>query len=416
MYLTIHNALLDRTLTPVDIGIEHNKIKTVQTSPLAPGTVSLDAQGAIISPAFIDTHFHLENALIWDPQNLNQSGTLREAINLYGGIKANLTQEDITARTIKAVSQAIRNGTLWMRNHVDIDQYGKLRLLNGVVAARERVKDVFTIQNIAFPQHGLAKNPEAVDLMWEAMQSGADLVGGMPHGEKDMDDAARQIEIAFEIAKKYDTDIDMHVDETDDPYWHSLELLADMTIRAGYQGRVSASHCCAMAAWDDNLFVRVADKVKQAQLNIVTLAPVNLLLQGRRDKPPVRRGIPRIKELLEAGINVACGQDDLNNMFYPFGRMDLLEVANYVAHSAQLSAPHQIRAAFDMPRYHAAKIWHFDDYGIFEGAQANLVLIPAQSAVDAIRMQPERTLVVRNGEILLQVMKQVETSAKLQLI
>ena len=161
----------------------------------------------------------------------------------------------------------------------------------------------------------------------------------MPHGERDMDDAARQIEIAFEIARHYDADIDMHIDETDDPYWHSLETLAEQTIAHGYQGRVTAGHCCAMAAWDDAMAARIIDKVKAAGLHVITNAPINLHLEGRGDAQPVRRGIARVKELLEAGVNVTCGQDDLQNMFYPYGRMDPLEVALITAHAAHLAAP-----------------------------------------------------------------------------
>ncbi|MDD2695868.1 MAG: amidohydrolase family protein [Anaerolineales bacterium] len=407
MDLTIHNTLLDTTLEPVHVGIDGGKIVALSREEIPAGEAAIDARNAILSPPFIDSHFHLENALIWDEDTLNQSGTLREAIQLYGGIKIELDTASIVNRLVQAVRASLENGVLWMRNHVDIDQYGKLRLLEGVVAGRKLVEEVFTIQNIAFPQHGLARNPEAVDLMWQAMGSGAEVVGGMPHGERDMEDAARHIEIAFQIAKKHDADVDMHVDETDDPYWHSLELLAEMTIANGYEGRVSASHCCAMAAWEDALFERVAEKVRQARLNIITLAPVNLLLQGRGDRRLVRRGIPRIRELIEAGVNVACGQDDLNNMFYPFGQMDQLEVANFVAHAAHLSSPDLIRQAFDMPRYHAAKIWRFPDYGIRLGAPANLILINAQSAVDAIRRQPERLAVIREGKILVRTERSV---------
>lgn len=212
---------------------------------------------------------------------------------------------------------AVAHGTLWMRNHVDIDQVAGLKLLDAICAVRDRFTDVIDIQIVAFPQLGLARNPEAVDLMWQALERGATVVGGMPHGERDMADAARHIETAFEIAQAHDADIDMHIDETDDPYWHTLELLADKTLAAGYQGRVSAGHCCAMAGWDDALAGRVIAKVRQAQINVCANSPVNLLLQGRGDRQPVRRGITRVRERLEAGVNVTCGQDDMMNMFYP---------------------------------------------------------------------------------------------------
>jgi len=377
------------------------------------GEKSIDAQGAMISPALIEPHFHIENSLIWDTDNLNQSGTLQEAIDIYAEVKVNLNPDDILQRATQTIHEAISHGILWMRNHVDIDQYAKLDLLHAVVAAREKFKDVFDLQLIAFPQHGLARNPESVDLMWQAMEIGAQLVGGIPHHEKNMEDGAKQIEIVFEIAKAKDVNIDMHIDETDDPYWVSLELLAEKTIEEGYQGRVTAGHCTSMAAWDKKTLTRVIDKVAKADITVVSNTPINLLLQGRLDEIPVRRGIARIAELIEAGVNVCCGQDDLMNMFYPFGQMDPLEVANIAAHAGHLTSPEQIQVAFDMPRYSAARNIGLQNYGVHVGADANLILLNATSAVDALRRKPERLYVVRQGEILVQ--NDVRTKFSLQI-
>lgn len=406
MDLVIRNARLDRTGEPVEIGILGERIAAVQPEGLPAGAREIDAGGCMLSPAFIDPHFHLENALLWEA-GINHSGTLREAIRLYAGIKRDMSLENIVQRASFALRLALANGTLWMRNHVDIDQVGRLRLLEGVLAARERFAGLIDIQVIAFPQMGLANNHEAVDLMWQAMDRGADVVGGMPHGEKDMAAAGRQIEIAFEMAKKHHADVDMHVDETDDPYWHTLELLAEKTIEMGWQGRVTAGHCCAMAAWDDTLAERVIDKVLQAQVHIISNAPVNLLLQGRGDHQPVRRGITRVKQLLEAGVNVSCGQDDMQNMFYPYGSMDMLDVAMMVGHAAHLSSPAHIQAAFDMPRYNAARILHLENYGLQVGAEANLVLLPAASALDALSRRPERRWVIRKGQVLVETRREV---------
>lgn len=402
MDITIHNALSDTTLQPIHVGIKDGKIVKVSSEEIPAGDLQIDAKGAMLSPAFIEPHFHIENALLWDTNNLNESGTLLEAIDIYADVKVNLTTEDIIRRATLTLHEAIGNGVLWMRNHVDIDQYAQLNLLEGVVAAREKFKDVFDLQIIAFPQHGLAQDPATVDLMWEAMEKGATLVGGIPHHEKNMDDGAKQIEICFEIAKAKDVDIDMHIDETDDPYWQSLELLADKTIEEGYQGRVVAGHCTSMAGWDKPTLNRIIDKVKKAEITVVSNTPINLLLQGRLDEIPVRRGIARIKELLEAGVNVCIGQDDLMNMFYPFGQMDPLETANIAAHAGHLTSPEEIQTVFEMPRYNAAKGIRLENYGIYEGAGANLVLFRATSAVEALRLKPERLLVMREGKILVQ--------------
>jgi cytosine deaminase len=410
MDLTIHHARVEGRGQLVDVGIAGGQIVDIQEAGLAPGAQAINAAGALLSPAFVDPHFHLENALLHDV--VNTSGTLREAIKIYAGIKREMSPQSMMDRASRALRQAMANGTLYLRSHVDVDQVGKLRLLDGVRPVREKFAGIVDVQLVAFPQLGLVRNPEAVDLMWQAMEQGAQVVGGMPHGERDMDDAARHIDIAFEIAKKYDADVDMHVDETDDPYWRSLELLADKAIEEGYQGRVSAGHCCAMAGWDDAVAERVIEKVCRAGITIITNTPVNLVIQGHGSERPVRRGIARVRELIDAGANVACGQDDMRNMFYPFGQMDMLEVANFVAHTAHLSSPAQIQAAFDMPRYNAARALRLPGYGVHVGAVANLVLVEADSAAEALSRQPARPYVIREGQVLVHSVSKTEYASQ----
>ncbi len=401
MDLVIRNGLSDTTGAPLEVGVTAGMITAIAESGLPAASQEIDAAGGMISPAFIEPHFHLENAFLWEGA-INQSGTLHEAIELYAEIKKQLTVEDMVNRAGRALQAALANGTLWLRSHVDIDHIAGLSILAGVVAARQKFAGLMDIQLVAFPQLGLARNPQAVDFMWQAMAQGCDLVGGMPHGERDMADAARHIELAFEMARHFNADIDMHIDETDDPYWHSLELLADKTLETGWQGRVTAGHCCAMSAWDDALAERVIDKVRRADLHIITNAPINLMLEGRGHGYPKPRGIARVKQLLEAGVNVACGQDDIQNMFYAYGKMDPLEVALITAHAAHMSAPAEIQAAFDMPRYNAARLWRLENYGVKVGAEANLVVLEAQSAVEALRRQPNRRYVIRRGQILVE--------------
>ena len=399
MDLVIRNARLDKTGEPVEVGISGGIITAVSHESLPVAEKEIDAQGAMISPALVEPHFHLENALIWDGA-LNHSGTLHEAIQVYGAIKKDMSLDDLVRRASIALETTIAYGVQWFRSHIDIDRTAQLNLLRGNIAVREKFKDLIDIQLIAFPQMGMARDPQVIDLMWQAMDNGADVVGGMPHAENDMNDAARHIEIAFEMARKHNADIDMHIDETDNPYWHSLELLADQTIANGWHGRVSAGHCCAMSAWDDAMAERIIAKVAEAKINVITMAPINLMLEGRADSHPKRRGIARVKELMEAGVNVSCGQDDLQNMFYSYGNMDPLEVALITAHAAHLSSPAEIEATFDMPRYHAAQNFRLQNYGIFVGARANLIIIDANSAVDALRRQGDRRYVIRDGRVL----------------
>lgn len=410
MDLVIRNAISDTTGEPVEVGITNGVITALASAGLPTGAHEIDAEGGMVSPALLESHFHLENALLWDGV-INQSGTLHEAIELYAGVKQRLTEDDIVNRAGLALRAAAANGVLWLRSHVDIDHIARLSILEGVVAARERFGHMVNIQLVAFPQLGMARNPEAVDMMWQAIAHGCDLVGGMPHGERDMADAARHIELAFDMAQHFNVDVDMHIDETDDPYWHSLELLAEKTIETGWQGRVTAGHCCAMSAWDDALAERVIDKVKQADIHVITNAPINLMLEGRGHGYPKPRGIARVKQLLEAGVNVVCGQDDLQNMFYSYGKMDPLEVALITAHAAHLAAPHEIAAAFDMPRYNAARLWRLENYGLHVGAEANLMVLAARSAVEALRRQPDRRYVIKAGKII----SQTRTETKWQM-
>lgn len=398
MDFTIHNAVIDQSAPNVDIGVLDGLIKVISTDPIERGELSIDGEGGMIVPPFFESHFHLDNTLLQG--GVNQSGTLREAIQLYGDKKREMSIDDIVDRASETLELCLINGILYIRSHVDIDPVGKLKLLEGVKKAKEKFAGIVDVQIIAFPQMGLVHDPETVDLMYEAMENGADIVGGIPHFEKNMDEAAQQIEIVFDLAKKYDADIDMHVDEVDDPAWKSVELVADKTIQEDYQGRVAAGHCCSMAAWSEADFDRILPKIKNAELNIITNPLTNLIAQGHRDDRPVRRGVPPIDLLIEAGINVASGTDDMHNMFYPFGNMNPLEVVNFCAHLCFLTKPHQIEQVFQLPLKNAAKTFRIDPYGIEVGNPADLVLLPVKNILDAVRFHPQPTAVIRNGKVL----------------
>lgn len=400
MDMTIHNALLDQTLEEVDLGIKNGKIVIISSDELEKGEEYIDAKGCLVVPPFFESHFHLDNTLLRG--EVNQSGTLREAIKLYGKKKEDITIENIVSRASETLRICLENGVCYLRSHVDIDSIGKLKLLEGVKEVKELFAGIVDVQIIAFPQMGLVNQSETLELMYAAMENGADIVGGIPHFEKDMDDAARQIEIVFEIAKKYDADIDMHVDEVDDPYWKSVELLAEKTIEEKYQGRVAAGHCCSMAAWEESDFERILPKIKKAELNIITNPLTNLVGQGHNDPRPVRRGIPPLDILIKSGINVASGTDDMLNMFYPFGNMNPLEVVNFAAHTGYLTTPELINAAFEMPLYNAAKTFRIEPYGIKEGNPADLCILPVTTKVDAIRFHPAPSIIMRGGKILVE--------------
>ena len=314
--------------------------------------------------------------------------------------KRSYVNEDILARGGDVVEREIKNGVLNIRTHIDVDTITGLKATEGVLALKDKYKGVVDMQTVAFPQEGIVKDPGADKLMWQAMEMGCDVVGGMPANENCPDDSRAHVKLCFDIAEKYDADIDMHVDESDDPFYRTLEMVADETIARGWQGRVTAGHTCALAAYDDHYAAYVIEKVKKAGINVITNPVTNLMLQGRLDKQPIRRGITRVKELLAAGVTMSFGQDCVNDTFYPYGAGDMLQVALITGHAAQLSLPDEIEKTFDMITDDAARILRLENYGLKVGCNADIVITACRDARDAIRLTPERRYVIKRGRVV----------------
>ncbi|MGH2820221.1 MAG: amidohydrolase family protein, partial [Actinomycetota bacterium] len=307
-------------------------------------------------------------------------------------------------RAGEVIRQAVSAGTTLLRTHVDVDPIGGLTPLEGVVQACAEHSDLCEIQIVAFPQEGIERSPGTTDLMERAMDSGADVVGGMPHWETSPEAARRHIEFCFDLAVAHDADVDMHVDETDDPSSRTLEILISETERRGWGGRVTAGHCCAMAAWEDDYAGNIVHRAAEVGVGIITNPATNLLLQGRADREPRRRGITRVKELLDAGVRMGCGQDCVNDAFYPFGAADQLQVALILCHAAQLSTPSEIRRALMMVQEDAAAILRSDGDGITKSAPANLVVLEAEDIFEALRLQVSRRWVFHRGRLVAETM------------
>ncbi len=396
--------LLIRNLRPwdrpsaVDLAVRDGRF--VEATPDLEARQTIDAGGRLAVPGFIDPHIHLDKVMINRDVRTNVSGTLAEAIEIIWEKKKRYTIEDIVARAGSVIESAVANGVTRLRTHVDVDTIGGLKPLEGVLAAREKYRRSIEIQIVAFPQEGILRDPGTDDLMTKAMEMGADVVGGMPFNEASPDHSARHIRLAFELARAFDADIDMHVDETDDPNARTLEMLADQTLENGYEGRVTAGHTCALAAYPADYAARVIDKVRRARLHMITNPATNLMLQGRLDAEPKRRGITRVAELIAAGINVSYGQDCVRDTFYPFGRDDPLEVALITAHAAHLSQPPQIEQLFAMPTTNAARVLRLTDYGLAPGCAADVAILDAGDAAEAIRLQAPRRWVIKAGRVV----------------
>ena len=397
MDIIIRNATLRERKDPVDIAMEKDKIAAVQPKIAEKGRREIDAAGSLVLPGLFNLHFHADKCLLGEIMRPNVSGTLPEAIEITNDFKRNYDPEEVASRAIRAMEAGVKNGTSFFRLFSDVGTIGGLHAARGLLLAREKMQRYCDIQVVAFPQEGIVRDPGAAELMEEAMREGCNIVGGLPWYEYTDADAREHIDICFEIAKRHDRDIHMLVDDTDDPNSRSLEYLAVKTMREGFQGRVAASHCGAMGSYNDVYAAKIVDMVATAGITISVNAHINLVCSARIDREPRRRGIARVKELVARGANVVSSQDDVNDPYYPFGKPDPLECVSYIAHVAQLTLPHELEQAMSMVTDNAAKAARVTDYGIAPGKPADLVVVGAPSVHEAIRLQPPRRHVFKNG-------------------
>lgn len=400
MDLTIRNARLRGKEGTWDIGVTRDRITAVAEQLPGMATTEVDAMGSLVMPTYVSGHIHLDKCFLQEKMRPNKDYTFAECLELTWEHKARYTTEDILERANRAIQEGILNGTTVFRAFADVDSVGKLRGLEGLLALREHWRDVVHIEVVAFPQEGIIRDPGTGELMEEAMRLGADVVGGLPWFEILDDEARAHIDLCFEMAKRHDKDIHMLVDDTDNPLSRSLEYLAVKTMREEYQGRVSASHCGALAAYNEVYAHKVMDLLKQANVSISSNPHISLVVQGRYDQEPIRRGITRVKQLWQRGVNVFSSQDDVADPFYPFGRNDQQEVVSYICHTAHLAAPSEIEAAFDFVTYNAARALRLPDYGLEPGNQATLNILAAPTLREVLRLQQPPRWVIRNGKVL----------------
>ncbi len=396
-------AIVDASLADgsrVDVVVEDEEIVAVAPGVGRSADDTVDAAGGLLLPAYVDTHIHLDKVLIRD-QLAEHDGTLRGAIDAIHAAKRAYTVEDVRRRATAVIEASVLTGTTRLRSHVDVDTVGGLVPLDGVLAAARDCADIAEVQVIAFPQEGLLRDPGAVDLMAEAMQRGATVVGGMPHWEATEDAQREHVRRCFELAARHDADVDMHVDETDDGSVRTLAMVVAETERRGWQHRVTVGHVCALAAADHDYAERVIADCARLGITVVANPVTNLVIQGRGDRGLVRRGTTRVRELMAAGVPVAFGQDCVQDGFYPFGRGDLLEVALISAHAAHLSTTAELHQALAAVTSVPAAAWHLGDgYGVAAGARADLQLYAATSWPEVLRLQdPPRQVWFRGRSV-----------------
>jgi cytosine/creatinine deaminase len=397
MDMVVRHAVVRGHQGMVDIVIEKDRIARVEAKVAGKGGREIDAAGSLVLPGLFNLHLHADKCLLGEIRRPNLSGTLPEAIEITNDFKRKYDPAEVAERASRAIEVGVKNGTTFFRLFADVGTIGRLRAARGLLLAREKFGGYCDIQVVAFPQEGIVRDPGAAELLDEAMKEGCDIVGGLPWYEYTDAEAREHIDICFDIAKRYDRDIHMLVDDTDDENSRSLEYLALKTMRENFHGRVAASHCGAMAAYNDVYAAKIVDMVATAGVTISVNAHINLVCSARLDREPRRRGIARVKELLTRGANVVTSQDDVNDPYYPFGKPDPLECVSMIAHVAQLTLPHELEQAMSMVTENAAKAARVDDYGIAPGKRADLVVVGAPSVHEAIRLQPLRRHVIKGG-------------------
>ena len=358
----------------VDIGIKGGKITAIDKLENAQAGQVIDATDDLVSPPFVDPHFHMDATLSYGLPRINSSGTLLEGIGLWGELKQVMTQDDIVTRALKYCDWAASMGLLAIRSHVDTCDDSLLGV-EALLHVRSLVKNYIDLQLVAFPQDGFYRDPTARANTIRALDMGVEVVGGIPHFERSMLDGSASVTELCEIAAARGLQVDMHCDETDDPNSRHIETLAYETQRLGLQGRVTGSHLTSMHSMDNYYVSKLLPLIAEAEINAIPNPLINIVLQGRADTYPKRRGLTRVKEMLEFGINVGWGQDCVLDPWYSLGTADMLDVAFMGLHVAQMTSPEEMQTCFDMVTVNNAKTMGLKDYGLHIGAKLSLIHI-----------------------------------------
>lgn len=383
-----------------DIGIRDGRILAVERLP--EGTQAgriIDASGDLVAPPFADAHFHMDATLSYGIPRINASGTLLEGIALWGELKAIATIDEMKARALDYCDWAVSMGLLAIRSHVDTCD-PDLKGVQALLDVRAAVRDRIDLQLVAFPQDGLYRDPGALAQTLRALDMGVDVVGGIPHFERTMADGAASVRALCEIAAERGLRVDLHCDETDDPQSRHIETLAAETLRLGLQGRVAGSHLTSMHSMDNYYVSKLLPLIAEAGVAAIANPLINIVIQGRHDSFPKRRGLTRVREMRALGIPVAWGQDCVRDPWYPLGTADMLDVAFMGLHVAQMTHPEEMRACFDMVTEVPARIMGLEGYGLRPGAVASLVVLDAGDPVEALRLRATQLTVIARGRVV----------------
>ena len=397
--LIIKNATLPDGRKGIDVACKDGFISEVGLNIDAEAKQIIQAKGYLLSPPFVDPHFHMDATLSLGTPRLNVSGTLLEGISLWGELKPVQKVDEIIKRALKYCDLAVSMGIGAIRSHVDICD-NELKGVEALLDVRKTVAPYLDLQLVAFPQDGLLRSPPARLNLTRALDMGVDIVGGIPHFERTMGEGRESVRILCEIAAERGLMVDMHCDESDDPMSRHIESLAYETHRLGLTGNVTASHLTSMHSMDDYYVSKLIPLIVEAGIHAIPNPLINIMLQGRHDTFPKRRGQTRVAELRDAGVTVGFGSDCMMDPWYSLGKADMLDVAIMGLHVGQLSSRLDMEWCFDAVTVNSAKIMNLGGYGLEKGCKADMVLMQAKDKIEALRLRANRLVVVRGGNII----------------
>ena len=397
--LIIRNANLPDGRQGFDIGLVGGKIAAIEKSVVATAGEEIDAIGRLVSSPFCDPHFHMDATLSLGMPRMNVSGTLLEGIALWGELRPLLTKEALVERALRYCDLAVSQGLLYIRSHVDTSD-PRLVTAEALLEVKEKVAPYIDLQLVAFPQDGFYRALGGVTSLERALDMGVGIVGGIPHFERTTEDGARSVEALCRIAADRGLPVDMHCDETDDPMSRHIETLAAQTVRFGLQGRVAGSHLTSMHSMDNYYVSKLISLMAEAEINVIPNPLINIMLQGRHDTYPKRRGMTRVRELMAAGLNVSFGHDCVMDPWYTMGSGDMLEVAHMAIHVAQMAGIEDKHKIFNAVTVNSAKTMGLEGYGLDIGCKADLVVLQAADVTEALRLKPNRLFVIKAGRVI----------------
>ena len=397
--LLLRNATLPDGRREMDIAVKDGRIAEVAKEIDAEARSSIDVEGKLVTPPFVDSHFHLDSTLSAGRKRINQSGTLLEGIDIWADLVKELTPEDIKDRARRLCHWSIARGCLAIRSHVDITD-DSLMAVDALIELREELKPWLDLQLVAFPQNGFFRHPRSRDNMERAFDKGVDVVGGIPHFERTMNEGAASLRVLCTMASERGLLVDIHCDETDDPMSRHIETLAAEAQRVGLQGRVAGSHLASMHSMDNYYVSKLFPLMLESGVAGVANPLINIAIQGRHDTYPKRRGMMRVKEMRAAGIPVAFGHDCVMDPWYGLGSHDMLEVAHMSLHVAHMTGADEMRECFKAVTTAGAEVLHLEGYGLEPGCNADMVVLQAHDPIEAIRLRATRLFVIRRGEVI----------------